>query len=489
MQNALTVGPSKIEPLYGGTFTRHYRPPFGVQVWSPDILTSYVVQVPKMVCFFEVAFDNGLRFPLHPFIKRVLQHFNVCPSQLAPNFWGILTWLMVLFMDKGFGVPSIALFLDLFSVKEASEGFLYLSRRACAPLIIMDLPSTHRLWKERYFFVRGHVWEYDPLDKDDTLGVPVAWTTHENLREHHFGLVWSIFLKSQGFANSALAICFSGVRPDLSPEDEVIKQELAKCLPHAYFELIKSDILGSSGSRSFRHATLRPSPPSVLKLSHDRPPAIKPTKGELLARVETLSRRSRSVKRKTLDSPEKGRLSWGKIPKLGSSSSSPFAHVRARGQVLPPSSEVPRAPSLQPRSGSATKARDFSGRAVAPPLEVMPIIVWSPPAQSASLLSSKEEDLRGKSPEADGDGDSLLSNAELAADTISSILRESDLKRSGVLPIEEALALSLQGVASVSSGVSLHFIFILGLSCILTLSWASAGGYSLEEFGQEGRIE
>ena len=78
---------------------------------------------------------------------------------------------MVLFRDKGFGVPSIALFLDLFSVKEPSEGFLYLSRHAGAPLIIMDLPSSHRLWKERCFFVSGRNWEYDPLDKDDTLGV------------------------------------------------------------------------------------------------------------------------------------------------------------------------------------------------------------------------------------------------------------------------------------------------------------------------------
>ena len=71
VQNALAVGPSRVEPLYGETFVRHYRPPFGVQVWSPDILTSYMVQVRKMVCFFEVAFDNGLRFPLYPFIKRV----------------------------------------------------------------------------------------------------------------------------------------------------------------------------------------------------------------------------------------------------------------------------------------------------------------------------------------------------------------------------------------------------------------------------------
>ena len=85
VQHALTVGPSKVGSSYGATFARRYQPPFGVRVWSPDLLTLYVVSMPKMVCFFEVAFDNGLCFPLHPFIKRVLQHFNVCPSQLAPN--------------------------------------------------------------------------------------------------------------------------------------------------------------------------------------------------------------------------------------------------------------------------------------------------------------------------------------------------------------------------------------------------------------------
>ena len=87
IQNAEVVGPSQVEPLYGEIFAARYGPPFGVQVWCHDVLTSYVVQVPKMVCFFEVAFENGLRFPLHPFIKRVMQHFNVCPSQLSPSFW------------------------------------------------------------------------------------------------------------------------------------------------------------------------------------------------------------------------------------------------------------------------------------------------------------------------------------------------------------------------------------------------------------------
>ena len=97
----------------------------------------------------------------------------------------------------------------------------------------------------------------------------------------------------------------SGIRPDLSFEDRDVKRKLAKCLPRAYSELIKSDIPGSSGSKSSRPSTLRPSPLFVVKFSHERPPVAKPTKGELQARVETLSKRPRSVKRKSQDSLEK----------------------------------------------------------------------------------------------------------------------------------------------------------------------------------------
>ena len=111
IQHAITVGPSKVGPSYGATFAKHYRPPLGVRVWSSDVLTFYIVSMPKMICFFEVAFDNGLRFPLHPFIKGVLQHFNVSPSQLAPNSWGILVGLLAFFRDRGLGVPSVALLL------------------------------------------------------------------------------------------------------------------------------------------------------------------------------------------------------------------------------------------------------------------------------------------------------------------------------------------------------------------------------------------
>ena len=171
-------------------------------------------------------------------------------------------------------------------------------------------------------------------------------------------------MRSLNISNSALSTCLSGARLDLSPEDNIIAQALAECPPRPYAELIKSDIPSPLSSRLARSTVLMPSPPSTMKVSPTGPSAAKPTKGELLARVETLSRKSRSVKRKTSDSVKKDRPTWGKVPKLGASSSSPCTPVRTSGQILSPPAEVPKASSSQSRSESVVKAKGSSGRAV-----------------------------------------------------------------------------------------------------------------------------
>ena len=84
---------------------------------------------------------------------------------------------------------------------------------------------------------------------------------------------------------------------------------------------------------------------------------------------------------------------------------------------------------------------------------VMPITVWNPPTKIVRSPSRRAEELRRKDPKSEigEDGDSLLLNAELVAGAVSSILKDSDFKRSSALPVDEALALSLHGVASLSS--------------------------------------
>ena len=92
-----------------------------------------------------------------------------------------------------------------------------------------------------------------------------------------------------------------------------------------------------------------------------------------------------------------------------------------------------------------------SGKADEPPLEVLPISVWRPTSRGAAPPPTVSDEVTGNRDrlEAVGDEDSLLSHAELAVGPVSSILRDSDLMRVGVLPVEEALALLLQGTSSV----------------------------------------
>ena len=66
---------------------------------------------------------------------------------------------------------------------------------------------------------------------------------------------------------------------------------------------------------------------------------------------------------------------------------------------------------------------------------------------------------------AEGSEDSLLANVDLVVGVVSSILRDSDLKKVEALRVEEALALSLQGTVSVCRAPSfICLVVVLMLS-------------------------
>ena len=50
------------------------------------------------VCFHEAALLCGLRFPVHPFITKLLHHLNIVPRQLMPNSWRIVISCMEIWM-------------------------------------------------------------------------------------------------------------------------------------------------------------------------------------------------------------------------------------------------------------------------------------------------------------------------------------------------------------------------------------------------------
>ena len=245
----------------------------------------------------------------------------------------------------------------------------------------------------------------------------------------------------------ALFSCFSGARLDLNAEEDAVALILAECSARPYAELIKSGIAGPSNLKPARPVALRPSPPSTKRVSPIGPSAATPTTGELLAQLETLSRKPRSVKRKNSGFADKDRPALAKVPRLGASSSSLSTPAQELERAQSPAEEAPIVLSLQPLSKSVAKAKNLLGESVEQLLAVVPITVWNPPTKSVRSPPRRAKKLKKKASESkiSEDGDSLLLNAELAAGAVSSILKDSDLGRSKALPVDEALTLSFRG--------------------------------------------
>ena len=172
---------------------------------------------------------------------------------------------------------------------------------------------------------------------------------------------------------------------------------------------------------------LRSSPLSVMKRfvpkssspSVSEPLTLKPTQGELRSRLEVLAKKKRSVKRKPPSSPEGCPPARGKTLKVGT----------------------------YPLPSSVVGAGDSSGEANESPLGVLPISAWSPTSRGTAPPPTVPDEVTGNRDrsKAAGDEDSLLSHAELVVGAVSSIPHDSDLRRVGAQPVEEALALLLQG--------------------------------------------
>ena len=121
---------------------------------------------------------------------------------------------------------------------------------------------------------------------------------------------------------------------------------------------------------------------------------MKPSPEELQSRVEFLAKKRRSAKRKVPTASENNHATRGKVLKLEASSSlsstreqGPLGQFRVRGRPQHPAGEVSNMTSPQVRSPHATIAKSPPGRTAEPPLDILPISIRSPLAQTAELPS------------------------------------------------------------------------------------------------------
>uniref|UniRef100_A0A2N9GGF3 Uncharacterized protein n=1 Tax=Fagus sylvatica TaxID=28930 RepID=A0A2N9GGF3_FAGSY len=110
------------------------------------------------VAFYEADLRAGLRFPMQPFVRELLDFLSLAPGQVNPN-------------DE---------FLFCYEPCQIvlSRGFWTFKNRDAHTKVVQGLPSSDRIWKDKYFFVCGDNWERLPQeDPRDFVGVRRSWGT------------------------------------------------------------------------------------------------------------------------------------------------------------------------------------------------------------------------------------------------------------------------------------------------------------------------
>lgn len=99
----------------------------------------------------------GATLPLHSYFRAVVDYFDICPFQLTPNSYRVLSALYVLYYFKRWGVPSpheINYLFDLKSnPKQNNTGFFYFTHQESHRTFLTDVTHVSNVGKyyQEYF--------------------------------------------------------------------------------------------------------------------------------------------------------------------------------------------------------------------------------------------------------------------------------------------------------------------------------------------------
>uniref|UniRef100_A0A2N9H0P4 Transposase (putative) gypsy type domain-containing protein n=1 Tax=Fagus sylvatica TaxID=28930 RepID=A0A2N9H0P4_FAGSY len=158
---------------------RRYQIPDDVVLRIPD--SDERACCPKYegdVAFYEADLRAGLRFPVQPFVRELLDFLSLAPGQINPNGWRTIISCMVMWRVSSNGEEDLTVDEFLFCYEPVqialSRGFWTFKNRDANSRVVQGLPSSDRIWKDGYFFVCGDNWERLPQeDPRDFVGVPL----------------------------------------------------------------------------------------------------------------------------------------------------------------------------------------------------------------------------------------------------------------------------------------------------------------------------
>lgn len=108
----------------------------------------------------------GLRFLIPLFIRQLLTHLCLAPSQVMPNGWRIFIAYLVLWPACSGSQSHLTIpeFLYCYKVVEMHLGWWYFTAWVPERTLITGLPMSNRGWKNKFFFASGDGLESFPWE-------------------------------------------------------------------------------------------------------------------------------------------------------------------------------------------------------------------------------------------------------------------------------------------------------------------------------------
>ena len=107
--------------------------------------------------------EAGAILPIHSFLRWVANVFNICPFQLSPNGYRVLSALYILYRFKGWGEPSPYEINYLFYLKTNTShhgtSFFYLTHQETSRVFLSDVTYKSNVGKyqQEYFLTTDMV--------------------------------------------------------------------------------------------------------------------------------------------------------------------------------------------------------------------------------------------------------------------------------------------------------------------------------------------
>ncbi|GFS46023.1 hypothetical protein Acr_00g0099640 [Actinidia rufa] len=140
---------------------KKYSFPPGIQLRIPREGETILSTQSGKLAFYEAAFPAGLRFPIHPIVRRILSRYKICPTQLSPNAWQFIVYSLMIWRYYKRHM-SCDEFKSLYSLSPLPYlGWYYFKERPDKNLL-RGSPSNVKVWKKRFFFASEDEWEFFP---------------------------------------------------------------------------------------------------------------------------------------------------------------------------------------------------------------------------------------------------------------------------------------------------------------------------------------